>query len=365
MHINGNDFRAKAAFAIAAAFALSAFSGRAIAQNGAVYTTTNSAGGNAVVVYDRAANGRLSGPVFVGTGGYGTGSGLGSQGAIALSDSGHWVLAVNAGSNDVTVFQVGHNGLTVADRQPSGGTMPISIAMERDLVFVLNAGGTANITGFRLSAKGNLVPLPGSTRVLPGMAPAQVSFALHGAVLVVTEKGSNTITTFPVDDGTVGPATTHASAGATPFGFAVAKFDVLVVTEAAGGAPGGSTISSYRTEKDGSVTPVTSSLSTGETAACWAAVTDNGKYAYIANTGSSSISSLEIGQDDSLTLLEAAAGHTPPGTPTVDLAFSVNSKFLYGLAGNTISAFRVAADGTLAAVQTTTLPASAVGLAAR
>ncbi len=365
MQINGNNFRAKAALGVAAAFALSAFGGQAMAQNRAVYTMTNSAGGNAVVMYDRGADGRLSGPVVVGTGGYGTGSGLGSQGAIALSESGHWLLAVNAGSNDITVFQIGHNGLTVADRQPSGGIMPISIAMEHDLVFVLNAGGSANISGFRLSAKGNLVPVTGSTRVLPGMAPAQVSFALHGAVLVVTEKGTNTIATFPVDDGMIGSASTHASAGATPFGFAVAKFNLLVVTEAAGGAPNGSTITSYRAEKDGSVTAVTSALATGETAACWAAITDNGKYAYIANTGSSSISSLEIGQDDSLTLLKAAAGHTPSGTPTVDLAFSVNSKFLYALAGNTVSVFRVANDGSLAALQTVMLPASAVGLAAR
>jgi 6-phosphogluconolactonase len=67
----------------AAALAIPAF-----ASSGAVYTMTNPAGPNAVVVYSRAANGALVQSQSVLTGGAGTGAGLGSQGSLALSQDG-------------------------------------------------------------------------------------------------------------------------------------------------------------------------------------------------------------------------------------------------------------------------------------
>lgn len=332
---------------------------------GAVYTMTNEAGGNAVVMYTRSGRGWLSEAQFYPTGGSGNGGGLGSQGALVLSSDGRWLIAVNAGSNDVTVFSTKGPQLSVTDLEASGGVMPISVTMHRDIVFVLNAGGSANITGFRLSHDGELVPIPGSTRVLPGAAPAQVSFANHGSTLVITEKASNTIAVYTLEDDTLSGPFTHPSSGMTPFGFDISRMDVLVVSDAAGGAPGLSTVSSYIVGESGSLQPVTAALPTGETAACWVAVTRNGKYAYVANTASSTISSLGVGRDGSLTLLDAVAGSTPPGTPAIDLALSRNSSYVYALAGGTISVFRVAAHGELRPVQVVTgLPASAAGLTA-
>jgi 6-phosphogluconolactonase (cycloisomerase 2 family) len=338
----------------------------AIGAPGAVYTMTNSAGGNSVVMYSRSADGSLSGPRLFATGGSGSGAGLGSQGAVALSEDGQWLIAVNAGSNDVSVFSTKEGELTLTDREASGGLMPISAALYKDLVFVLNGGGSANITGFRLTQAGALVPIPGSTRVLPGAGPAQVSFTNHGRTLVVTEKASNTITVYTVDDGAVSGPFTHPSSGMTPFGFGISKSDILVVSDAAGGAPGASTVSSYLVDESGGLLAVTAALATGQTAACWVAVTQNGKYGYLANTGSSTISSVSIGRDGSLTLLSAVAGRTPRGTPAIDLAFSVDSRYLYSLAGGTISVFEASADGGLSSVQVVTgLSSSTVGLAAK
>jgi hypothetical protein len=48
---------------------------------GAVYTMTNVAAGNSVVVYSSSADGTISAPAFIPIGGAGTGAGLGSQGA--------------------------------------------------------------------------------------------------------------------------------------------------------------------------------------------------------------------------------------------------------------------------------------------
>src|SRR5437870_148842 len=92
----------------AVALAIGAFAPTASARPGApgaVYTSTNSPTGNAVVVLDRAANGSLTPAGSFATGGTGTGGGLGNQGAVGLSDDHRLLFAVNAGSNQVTSFE--------------------------------------------------------------------------------------------------------------------------------------------------------------------------------------------------------------------------------------------------------------------
>src|SRR5437773_1829476 len=71
---------------------------------GAVYTMTNAADTNRIVVFSRGSKGELQSDHSLPTGGKGTGGGLGSQGALALGHDGKWLLAVNAGSNEVSVF---------------------------------------------------------------------------------------------------------------------------------------------------------------------------------------------------------------------------------------------------------------------
>src|SRR5512143_4003373 len=209
---------------------------------GAVYTLTNSAAGNEVLIFNRAVDGTLTAAGSVSTGGLGTGTGLGSQGALTLSANHHWLFAVNAGSNELSVFAVQIDGLTLTDRVSSGGAHPISVTNYKNLVYVLNDGGSGNIAGFTLDTHGELAPIAGSTRNLsnngsgaaPG--PSQISFSPDGGVLVVTEKNTNLVDTFQVDeDGMAGNVTTHPSAGATPFGFAFDNQGTLIVSEAAGG----------------------------------------------------------------------------------------------------------------------------------
>jgi 6-phosphogluconolactonase (cycloisomerase 2 family) len=337
---------------------------------GAVYVLTNASDSNAVAVFDRAADGRLSPRGTVATGGKGTGSGLGSQGALVLSRDNRWLFAVNAGSNDISVFEVRRGGLRLADRVASGGSQPISLTFSDDLLYVLNAGGSGNITGFALD-DGKLEPLDGSTRLLsnhgkgaaPG--PAQVQFNTDGDALVVTEKASNLIDTYTVDDdGIASGPTTHQSAGATPFGFAIDKHDHVLVSEAAGAPNGLSALSSYDLD-DEHLATISPSVSTEQGAACWVVVTRNGRYAYTANAHSDSISGYRVGHDGRLTLLAARAGET--GAGPIDMALSHHSHFLYALnsGSHTISIFQVRSDGRLRAIDAFgQLPASAVGLAA-
>jgi 6-phosphogluconolactonase len=331
-----------------------------------VFTMDNSAGANSLVVFQGGPDGSLGPPQMVQTGGAGTGAGLGSQGAIALSGDGQWLLVVNAGSNDVSVFSVRRSEPALRTRVPSGGTMPISVTEHRGTVFVLNAGGTPNIAGFTLHRDGSLQSIPGATVPLAGTGPAQVSFSPDGHSVIVTDKFSNTIEVFTFNRGELRGPEVHASAGVQPFGFAVDRRGILIVTEAFGGMPGASAVSSYRVGDEGSLELITASLGTTQTAACWAVVTRNGKYAYTANTGSSSITSIGVNRDGSLELLAPVAGQTPPGTATIDLALDRGSRFLYALASGTISSFRVRADGTLFATGTVVgLASSTVGIVAK
>lgn len=70
------------------------------------------------------------------------------------------------------MMQAGRLGLKVVGAFPSGGTEPVSIARYKDLVYVLNAGGTPNIAGFELDPDRRLRMLAGSSRPLAGGAAA-------------------------------------------------------------------------------------------------------------------------------------------------------------------------------------------------
>ena len=331
---------------------------------GAVYALTNQASSNAVAIFDRGADGSLSWSSNVATGGTGAGSGLGSQGALALSDDGRWLFAVNAGSNDVSAFQVTASGLSLTSRVSSGGARPISLTVHGGVLYVLNAGGDGNISGFRVGTDGALSPIPGSTRALSGtnVGPAQVAFSPDGQQLVVTEKTTNRLDVYTVDgDGVASAATSTASAGGTPFGFSFGHRDELFVSEAAGSA------SSYVIASDGSLTVASGAVLTHQGAPCWAVVTQNGKFGYTANAQGGSISGFAIANDGSISLIDADGRTAVVGGGNIDLALSGNSRYLYQLDGDrSISGFRIEADGHLTAVGNVAgLPASTVGLVAR
>jgi 6-phosphogluconolactonase len=339
-------------------------------QAGAVYVQTNDAENNEVVAYRRSGDGALHPLGRYATGGSGNGMPhLPSQSSVVLSGDGRWLLVANAGSDDVSLFAVEADGLRLADRAASGGSGPTSAAIHDSLVYVLN-NGAASISGFRV-ADGKLVSLDGSSRPLsaPDADGAQVSFSRDGRTLVVTERGTNSISSYAVDEQGFadGPATI-ASAGATPYGFDFTARGAVIVTEAFGGEIGKAAASSYSLTAPGRLAPVSGSVGDTRSEVCWAAATRDGRFVYVTNFGDGTISSYSVAADGSLTLLEPVAASTRLGEPGIrDEALTADGAYLYAIDADAqrVHGWSVADDGRLEPVGSFDgLPATVAGLAA-
>jgi len=329
---------------------------------GFVYTETNASSGNAVLAFARGGGGRLTPVGSFPTGGSGSGASLGSQGAVILANDGRWLLAANAGSNDISVFRVRGDGrLTLTDRTDAAGLAPISLTVSANVVYVLDAGGSGNIAGFHLR-DGGLHGIPGSIRPLsgPSAGPAEVAFSTDGRHLVVTEKTTNRLDTYRVHhDGRAGSPVTTASAGPVPFGFAFDGRNHAIVSEAAN-----STLSSYRLRAGGAEV-ISSSVPTGGIAACWVAVSPDGRWAFDSNAHGGTISSFSIARDGTLALAHSVAADTGTGSTPLDLAVTPDGRYLYVVEAGTndLGGYQVQAGGSLTAVPATGLPAGVTGLA--
>jgi 6-phosphogluconolactonase (cycloisomerase 2 family) len=243
--------------------------------------------------------------------------------------------------------------------------VPRSVTERAGIVYVLNTGVGGNVAGFR-NDDGTLTPLADGVRPLSDdtidVGPAQVAFDRLGRNVVVTEKSTNLIDTWPArPDGRLGAATFTASAGVTPFGFVFDSANHLLVSEAAA-----STMSSYRFPGNAPHVPevVSAAVPTGQVAACWAAVTPDGRLAFTADAGSGAISSFEVDARGALKLAQSAAEMVPDSHP-LDMVVSASGKRLFVLnTGNgTIASFVVGVHGRLHPLATTSAPLTAAGLA--
>lgn len=341
-------------------------------RNGAVFVQTNDAAANAVEAFARDAMGGLTRVGSFPTGGQGNGMPhLPSQGSVVLAEDGGKLLVANAGSNDVSVFDIAENGLALVGATPAGGTVPTSIATHGDLVYVLSTGGmeASGIAGFRLTDTGLIAIEGASARLSSDDADgAQISFSPDGSTLVVTERVTDRISTYAVRaDGTVEGPKAHASSGATPYGFDFAGDGVLVVTEAFGGQVGAAAASSYALDKP-ELRNVSASVSNTRSEVCWAAVTKDGRFAYVTNFGDGTISSYAVGKDGTLELVNPVAASTHDGQKGIrDEAITVDGSFLYAIHADAgeIFGWQVGADGSLAPLAAVNgLPATVAGLAA-
>jgi 6-phosphogluconolactonase len=315
---------------------------------GHVYVNDNTAGTNTIGALDQHADGSLTplaGSPFS-AGGAGTGTLIGSQGAIQATADGNWILAVDAGSNQISVLAVGSNGtLTAAPGSPvsSGGIEPVSIAVHNHLVYVANEGDGAtgsNYTGFTLADDGRLTPLSGSTVPLPPTAfPGDILFNGTGKNLIGIEVGTTDPSTFLIDsflvgtDGRLTPASgsPFPAEAAGPFGseFSPTAPRHLYVSNAHGGAGNGS-VSAFSVNPNAKLKSMGGSpFANGETAPCWVEISHDGRYLFAVNTGSTTISSYRILANGSLAVVGSTPFSSGTGIRPFDARLDVTGEHLY------------------------------------
>jgi len=347
------------------------FAAAAVASAAAVALAVPAAA-SAASIHGRSA-GTATGPaVFVqtdntgGLGGQLAGSvvdHLASQGSLQYDAAQHLLVAVNAGSNSVTVFGV--HGTRLHQRQiiGSGGQFPVSVAIHGNLVYVLNALRGGSVQGYRLSPAGRLAFLRGSHRRLhlsqsatPQFVntPGQVSFSPSGSQLIVTTKANgNDIDVFGVQPGgRLSASPVVNSEGSTvPFAIAFDQAGHLVIANA-----GTNSLATFTLGSDGTTTLI-DSVGTGQAATCWVALA--GGTLYASNAGSANVSGYTSSASGQLTLLGQTA--TDPGT--VDAAAAPGGAFLYVQTGanGIVDGFSVGTGGALTSLGSVTVAGAAGG----
>jgi 6-phosphogluconolactonase (cycloisomerase 2 family) len=342
--------------ALAAGGATATARGAAAASDvvGHLYVNDNTAGTNTIAAFDRHADGTLTplqGSPFA-IGGAGTGTGIGSQGALQITSDGKYLLAVDAGSNQISVARIDNDGeLRPVGGGPvaSNGVEPVSIAVNGSLVYVANAGnGGSNYTGFRLNPGGHLRPIAGSTVPLPdGSSPGDILFNGDGTRLVGTRVGTSVIDSFTVDSNsllTAAPGSPFAAQGPGPFGseFRPTAATQLFVSNAHGG-PNNGTVSAFSDGSDGTLTSIGASpFADLQTAPCWVEISHDGQFLFTVNTASNSISRYSIAAGGSLSLLGSTSlGSTSLGAEDARLAPDGGTLWVVDTGARKISGFVV------------------------
>jgi 6-phosphogluconolactonase (cycloisomerase 2 family) len=333
----------------------------------AVFVMNDNTAANAVTAYHRAADGRLT---LAGTydtrglGGVLSGSVVdhtASEGALTYDRASGLLFAVNPGSNDVSVFRVSGDRLSLSQVIWSGGDFPVSVTVHGNHAYVLNALGGGALSGYRISG-GRVSPIPGSIRGL-GLGttaatpftgtPGQVTFSPDGRSLFVTTKAAaNAVDVFAVNrDGTLSAApTVNTLAGDVPFAVAFDPNGDVLVAEA-----GPNAVATFTLGSRGVLTQL-AVADTGQMATCW--IVRDGRYFYASNAGSGSVSGYSVGSSGGLT----ARGNTATNAGTVDAAAAGHGQFLYVQTGGAgiVDEYAVGAHGALTSIGSVTV-AGAVG----
>ncbi|MBV9322655.1 MAG: hypothetical protein JO352_02575 [Chloroflexi bacterium] len=337
-----------------------------------VFVQGNDPNGNSVLAYRRAPDGTLALAATYPTGGNGgriDGAAvdpLASQGSLIYDADHELLIGVNAGSGSIYAFHV--QGTVLEDREvlSSGGTLPVSLARHDDVVYVLNAGGSGSVQGYRIDGN-RLHPIGNSNRSLGLTAvtgataflntPGQVGFTPEGDQLIVTTKANGShIDVFRVDpNGRLSDApVVNNSATPVPFGFVFDRLGRLVVGEASA-----SDVSTYVVHDNGTLTSIASATDS-QAALCW--IDRVGQTYFVANAGSGSVSSFRLDAGGRPTLLAT----TSVGPGTIDLGHAGDDRFLYvQLGGNrTLAELSVDGAGHLSAIGTVATSATQEGIVA-
>jgi 6-phosphogluconolactonase (cycloisomerase 2 family) len=244
---------------------------------------------------------------------------------MAVSSNGFFAYVTNSRTNNVTAFRVSTEGAlllvppTPAIPNPAAvDAAPGAVAISPDTkhLYVVNLGPDT-VTAFNIETAGALTLIPsagGNTNpvAVNGADPASIAIVQSGKFLYVANSGSNDVTAFSI--GATGLLSRIAPSGANA-----------------------------------------NPISTGGTVPKGVAISPNGSFLYVANSGSDNLTVFQIGANGLLTLVPPTGSNTNPapvgGTTPNALMFSLDSRFLYSVnGGGNVSVFTIGSDGLLTLV---------------
>jgi 6-phosphogluconolactonase (cycloisomerase 2 family) len=321
-----------------------------------VFVMTNDTAKNEVLAYQRLNDGSFALKGRFATGGRGSGGTtdpLQSQGSLTLSGDHNLLFAINAASGTVSSFHLLGGRPVLADQEPSGGAFPVAVAEHNGTVYVLNAGGNGAIVLFHADGFGRLHEIPHSTVLLTAMnsGGSSISVSPDGTKLAVIEKAPNNIDILPINpNGTLGSVVVNHSVTPGVFATVFSPNGQLIVSENQPGGTDISSISSYAINANGTATAISQSIHTFGDGNCWNAITPDGKWIYVDNSGTSSVAGFSVGSNGTLTPIAGTLlSSNPAGTTNLDMTISVDGKYLYTLnsGAGTVGVYGINSNGTL------------------
>lgn len=195
------------------------------------------------------------------------------QSGLAISPNGQFLYTSNPSTNLITGFSIGTNGALTqlpATTSPSKGS-PVFLAFDSSgsFLFAVNAGGNLggpSVSTFSISATGALTEVTGSPTIV-GTAPVAAVFSQ--GFLYVLNQTSGTISAFGFATSTGQLTELQGSpftVGTRPVSLSTAALGKFLIATTTGSS-GSGTIAVFSIAADGTLTPVTGSPFTPDTAA--------------------------------------------------------------------------------------------------
>ena len=290
------------------------------------------------------------------------------------------VYVTNSGSNNVSGYTINSStgGLAAIPGSPFANvSAPSAIAVSSNGFFAYAANSQANnVTAFRIGTNGALL-LGESTTTTPnpipvGTTPRAISISQDSRFLYVANSGSDSVTIFSI--GTAGvltrvPPTTGnpnpaAAGGSAPIALATPQTGrFLYVANSAS-----NTVTAFQIETSGLLTtvppagPGTNPISVSGTNPTALAMSPNGQFLYVTNGASNTVTAFQVEPSGLLTLVPPTGSNPNPvstgGANPNGIAVASNGAFLYIANGEgNVSAFTIGSNGLL-----TLVPASGTAL---
>jgi hypothetical protein len=344
---------------------------------GAVYTMTNGATMNQILIQSLNASGQLTMINAVNTNGTGVSTTnadpLFSQGSLAVYSN--YLFAVNPGSNSLSMFMISPSDatqLTLLSVQPTNGWFPISVTVNSMYACVLTGGNITGIRCFTYNSSGlfivssfdrNLTSYISQT--VPPTGPPQtlseILFSADNLALIVSVKGINTTSPgyllfYPLSNNMTmlasSPNQTTPTNAVLPFSMTLVGMNGLLITDP--GANGVLTLTYSSTNGTITNSMLTSVNTSIANALCWSTYSPHIGHYYVIGAQTATIVELNLNLSSNSTPVQIVQYYQLPnntGALEATVVSLAGKDYLYvlGTTAHVISGYQLNSAGNATA----------------